>query len=79
MRYDKHPDSPVHECAEGTPENLIAITADSSISNLWFKWRHIPFIPASVVNQSTSALITNKNQMDSDKNLCLYAGFGYMS
>lgn len=36
-------------------------------------------MPPLVVNQSNSALITNKNQMYSDKNLHLHAGFGYMS
>lgn len=30
------------------------------------------------LNQSSPAHITNKKQMDSDKNLLPYAGFGYM-
>lgn len=34
--------------------------------------------PLLSLKQSNAAHITNKNQMESDKNLCPYAGFGYM-
>lgn len=34
--------------------------------------------PLLSLNWSTAAQIANKNQMDSDKNLCPHAGFGYM-
>lgn len=34
--------------------------------------------PLLSLNQSSTNRITNKNQMDSDKNLFPYARFGYM-